>query len=130
MMKESDLAYCGLNCSKCPVLIATIRDDDALRHKTAMEWTDLYAVILKSIGLDSLKAEDVNCHGCRSEGVIFSACEKCPIRPCCQEKSLVNCAGCREYEACDILKGFYSFDVHLPAKKNLDRIRSGGDCCH
>jgi len=51
MMKESDLAYCGLNCSKCPVLIATT--------------------------------------------------------------------------TCDILKGFYSFDVHLPAKYNLDRIRSG-----
>lgn len=124
-MKESDLAYCGMNCPKCPVFIATARDDDALRQKTAREWTNLYAEILKTVGIDSLKPEDMNCRGCRSKSGRFFGCEKCSIRPCCQEKNLVTCAGCSEYESCDMLKGFYSFDVHHPAKNNLDRIRSG-----
>lgn len=124
-MKESDLAYCGLNCSKCPIFIATTRNDDALRQKTAREWTDLYAGILESVGIESLKPEDMNCSGCRSEHGRFFGCEKCTIRPCCQEKNLATCAGCSEYESCDILKGFYSFDIHRPAKETLDRIRSG-----
>lgn len=32
-MKEQDLAFCGLNCNKCPVLIATANNDDMLRQK-------------------------------------------------------------------------------------------------
>lgn len=125
-MKETDLACCGLNCLKCPVFIATARNDDELRQKTAREWTDLYAEILKTVGIDRLKPEDMNCHGCRSESGHFLGCEKCPIRSCCQGKNLVTCAGCREYESCDMLKGFYSFEIHHPAKGNLDRIRSAG----
>lgn len=124
-MKESGLSYCGLICSKCPIFIATIRNDDALRQKTAREWTDLYAGILESVGIESLKSEDMNCHGCRSEHGRFFGCEKCAIRPCCQKKNLITCAGCPEYESCDLLKGFYSFDIHRPAKEKLDRIRSG-----
>lgn len=124
-MRESDLAYCGLNCNKCPVFIATTRDDDALRQRTARGWTDLYAEILEAVGIESLKPEDMNCHGCRSDLGHFFGCDKCAIRPCCQEKNLVTCAGCNEYESCNILKGFYSFDVHRPAKDKLDTIRSG-----
>lgn len=124
-MLESDIAYCGLNCHKCPIFIATATDDDALRQKTAREWADLYAEFLKLVGIESLKPEDMNCRGCRSESGHFFGCEKCPIRPCCQEKNIVTCAGCIEYESCDTLKGFYSFEVHHPAKHNLDKIRSG-----
>lgn len=124
-MKESDLAYCGMDCSKCPVFIATAKDDDTLRQKTARDWTVRFADILETVGIESLKPEDINCHGCRTEQGRFFGCDKCAIRPCCQEKNLVTCAGCREYESCDILKGFYSFDIHRPAKNKLDRIRGG-----
>lgn len=123
-MEDSELAYCGLNCQTCPIFIATARDDDALRQETAREWANLYAGILKTFGIESLKLEDMNCHGCRNDSGRFFACEKCPIRPCCQEKSFVTCADCHEYESCDILKGFYSFDVHRPAKDKLDKIRA------
>ncbi len=123
-MKESDLAYCGMNCGKCPVFIATARNDDMLRQKTARDWTNSYAKILETVGIESLKSEDINCHGCKSEQGHFFGCNKCTIKPCCQEKNLVTCAGCREYESCEILKGFYSFDIHRPAKDKLDRIRS------
>ena len=58
-MEKNDLGYCGLNCEDCPVFIATANDDDALRQKTAQEWSKLYAEYL---GKD-LKLEDVNCKG-------------------------------------------------------------------
>ena len=29
------IAYCGLNCGTCDARIATVRNDDALREKTA-----------------------------------------------------------------------------------------------
>ncbi len=66
-MKESDLAYCGMDCSKCPVFIATARNDDMLRQKTARDWTNSYAKILETVGIESLRPEDINCLGCRSE---------------------------------------------------------------
>jgi hypothetical protein len=124
-MKESDLAYCGLSCNKCPVFIATANDDNALRLRTAREWSQHYSEILESVGIGKLKPEDINCEGCRSEGTHFFGCKNCSIRPCCQKKNLVACAGCPEYESCDMLKSFFSFEAHYPAKKNLDKIRSG-----
>ena len=126
-MKGSELAYCGLNCQKCPVFIATKDNDNALRLRTASEWSKDYSEILETFGLDNLKPDDINCHNCRSKDAHFMGCEKCSIRPCCQEKNLITCAGCNEYESCNKLKDFFSFDVHFPAKKNLDRIRSGSE---
>ena len=122
-MKDQALAYCGLNCERCPVLIATVRNDDQLRQKTAEEWSRLYAEILESFGMSGLKPEDMRCSGCRSEGSIFIGCAGCPIRRCCREKGLITCANCDEYESCDRLKAFYCFVAHQQAKENLDRIR-------
>jgi hypothetical protein len=113
-----------MNCQKCPIFIATERDDESLRQKTAIEMANLYADILETFGIDSLTPEDINCLGCRSEIGRFFGCERCSIRQCCREKSLVTCANCQEYESCDTLKGFCSFEAHRPAKKNLDKIRS------
>ena len=128
-MKEQDLAYCGLNCNKCPVLIATANNDDVLRQKTAKEWSDLYAEILSKVGIYDLKSEDINCRGCRSNLGLFVGCVNCLIRKCCLEKKIITCASCNEYESCDMLKGFYSFAVHQSAKDNLDKIRMGQDEC-
>ena len=122
-MNESDLTYCGMSCSKCPIFAATKADDDELRKKIAREWSSQYAEILQTFGVDRLNPEDINCNGCRSDEGHFKGCRKCAIKPCCQERKLATCAGCREYESCDSLKGFFSFEVHKPAKKNLDRIR-------
>jgi hypothetical protein len=122
-MSETALAYCGINCDKCPVFIATSEDDDSLRQKTAKEWSNLYGKILESFGIHSLKPEDINCYGCRSEQGLFIGCASCSIRKCCQDKGFITCAGCDEYESCDMLKSFYSFEIHQIAKENLDRMR-------
>jgi hypothetical protein len=122
-MSEGTLAYCGINCEKCPVFIATSKDDDALRQKTAREWSNLYAEILESFGIHSLKPEDMNCYGCRSNRGLFIGCAGCQIRKCSQDKGFITCASCDEYESCNMLNAFYSFTVHQSAKENLDRMR-------
>ncbi len=122
-MSETTLAYCGIDCEKCPVLIATSKNDDALRQKTAKEWSNLYGEILESFGINSLKPEDMNCCGCRSNHGLFIGCASCSIRKCSQDKGFTTCASCDEYESCDMLKGFYSFKIHQSAKENLDRMR-------
>ena len=33
------IAYCGLDCTACPVFIATKTSDRALQEKTAREWS-------------------------------------------------------------------------------------------
>lgn len=117
------MTYCGVNCNECPARIATVEDDDELRLKTAEEWSKLYANIFESFGIKSLKPEDVNCCGCRSEHGHFVGCAACPIRKCCQERNISECASCDEYESCDMLKAFYSITTHKDARENLDKIR-------
>jgi hypothetical protein len=119
-MEKNNLGCCGLNCEDCPIFIATANDDDALRKKTAQEWSKLYAAY---IGKD-LKLEDVNCKGCWSENTVFIGCSNCSIRKCCQEKKFVTCASCNEYDTCEVLNGFFSVPTHKHAKSNLNRIRS------
>lgn len=63
-MKEAELAYCGLDCEKCPAFIATANDDDSLRQKTAQEWSSLYAKILARVRIaEDLRPEDIICRG-------------------------------------------------------------------
>ncbi len=114
-MKISALGCCGLNCGACPVFIATANNDEKMKRKVADEWSKLYSEYIKG----SLKLKDINCRGCKSEENVFVGCLNCPIRRCCKEKRYNNCANCEEYEACDLLYGFYSVPSHQSAKNNL-----------
>lgn len=107
------IAYCGLNCEKCPAYQATQDDDQALREKVAVEWS-------KEFNWE-LTAYDINCDGCQSvEGAHFSYCFECPMRPCAMKRSLSTCADCAEYP-CEDLEKF--LDLVPVAKAVLESIR-------
>jgi len=108
----STISYCGLDCSNCPARLAFLNDDDVLRKKTAAEWSKLY-------GTD-IKAENVNCTGCKAVGIKFPHCEQsCTFRKCAMGKGIENCGLCSDYP-CEELAGFFA---HVPeAKANLDRV--------
>ena len=73
-MKEFT-AYCGLNCEVCEARIATVNNDNQLRKKVAMEWSELNHV--------EITPEMINCSGCRIDGVKTPFCDKfCEIRQC------------------------------------------------
>ncbi|MEO0185387.1 MAG: DUF3795 domain-containing protein [candidate division WOR-3 bacterium] len=109
---ENLIAYCGLDCASCPAYIAKKNNDDALRKKTAQEWSKMFNV--------ELKPEEINCDGCTIVGKHIGYCETmCEMRKCAMQKKIVNCAYCEEYP-CEKLNAF--FDQVPEAKQRLDEI--------
>ncbi len=108
------IAYCGIDCNACPALIATRTNDEALRRKTATEWS-------KSFGHE-FKSEEVNCTGCTSTAKHIGYCETmCEIRKCARGRKLANCALCPDY-GCTTLAGFQK---NAPEPKaRLDAVRA------
>ena len=112
------IAYCGLVCHSCPILLAT-REKNAKKRDEMR--ADIVEQIRKHYGME-YRPQDINdCDGCKSEsGRLFSGCRKCEIRKCAREKSIENCAHCNEY-ACERLEKFFATDPE--ARKRLDVIR-------
>jgi len=91
-MKEM-IAYCGLDCEKCDAYLATINNDQALREKTAKLWSELNHV--------TILPEQINCQGCRTNGVKTVYCESlCTIRQCAMKKGVKTCGACPMTEKC------------------------------
>ena len=87
------IAYCGLDCENCDAYLATVRDDQALREKTAKAWSELNQV--------TILPEQINCRGCRGEGIKTVFCEHiCGIRQCALKKGIETCGDCGELEKC------------------------------
>src|SRR4030067_270869 len=108
------IAFCGINCAKCPTFLATKANDDTKRIKTAKQWS------LKYEKHKDLKPEEINCDGCLTEnGNLFKTCRVCPVRACGIERQVTNCAYCEEYP-CQKLEG--TFNIVPESKKKLDEI--------
>ena len=89
---EKNIAYCGLDCGSCDAYLATVRNDQALREKTARLWAALnQAPILP---------EHINCLGCRMDGVKTVFCDSlCAIRRCALERAWPPAAAARTWTA-------------------------------
>ncbi len=110
---EKIIAVCGLDCAECPAYIAAMTNDQALRVKTAAEWS-------KSYGFDCTP-EMVNCHGClATDGVQIGHCAECAIRKSALAKGLKNCAGCPEF-GCSTVSEMWK--AAPQAKANLEVLR-------
>lgn len=81
---------CGIKCSDCPAFIAAKKNDNKLRERTAEKWN-------KEYGYASLKAKDINCAGCTTEGAKFAHCAECEIRRCGALKKVSACVYCPDY---------------------------------
>jgi len=92
-------AFCGLNCGECKAMIATQKNDDALRRAVAEEWS-------KAFG-HGIKPAEINCVGClTTEGPHINYCSVCEIRKCGMEREVENCADCGDYK-CEKLVKFH-----------------------
>ena len=102
MKRERHIAICGLDCSSCGAYIATKNRDDSLREKTAREWTERYRKDGRN--RPPVRAEDINCNGCLSEGPIYLYCKQCKVRQCGLEKKITNCRECANYKCDKLIK--------------------------
>ncbi len=108
------IAVCGINCEKCDTYVATKKDDQALREKTAALWS-------KYNNAD-IRPEHINCEGCRMDGCKTVYCiQMCEIRKCASAKSFETCADCPEMNLCPKITEISNF--HPDAKKNLTDLK-------
>ena len=107
------ISNCGLICTDCPAYIAYKVDDNALRIKTAAEWSKIYNA--------DIKPEHVNCIGCLADkGTLFQHCSVCEIRACCRARGHENCAHCEEYK-CQRITDFFGWVPE--AEQVLDEVK-------
>ena len=109
------IAYCGIDCSKCPTYLATQSGDRG-------ELDRLAAMRRENFGDPRFTADSMPCDGCSGDGRLSETCAVCPIRSCAVTRSLDTCARCDGYDGCDKLPMVHN---HLPAAKAvLDALRS------
>ena len=101
------IAFCGLNCAKCPAFKATQADDDEARARTAAFYAKKYGF--------TLTPDQINCDGCKAAGGRRLAyCRTCDVRKCGMEKGLENCVSCPS-QPCDKLSAFHAFSPDAKA---------------
>ena len=105
-----DLAYCGLDCNKCPVYLASISKNVAEQIRLATEY---------STGTYKFSKEDMYCLGCHSDIVSQKMCENCEIRICSVKKSYGSCAECVDFPCSILVKNLGDNSDNLNTLKQL-----------
>ena len=96
------IAYCGIDCSECGLYQAWLNNDQALREKTAAEWTKVHNFIFTP--------DMMNCTSCKGDGVHIKLCTECEIRNCAIGKKVITCGTCVEFKTCTIINNFLAQD--------------------
>ena len=121
-MASEMIAYCGQNCVKCRIYLAT-KETDLKKQRQMREQIASY--IRKHFGTETRLEDITDCDGCTMKGGrLFSNCANCQIRKCAAAKGLKNCAYCSEYACEKLSKLFDSGSVEADAKKRLDEIKA------
>jgi hypothetical protein len=104
-------AVCGLFCPACTVYIGTMEEPARL---------EMLAQRMKH------PAEELHCHGCRSENRCFFCNSICTMSKCAADKGVDFCGQCREYP-CNDLRSFQAAMPHrIELWKSQERIRTAG----
>jgi hypothetical protein len=112
-MSEKIIAFCGINCSGCPALIATQQNDLEAKKQLAQTWsTEKY----------QLKPEEMVCDGCLAlDERLVKFCLDCTTRQCARAKAVENCAYCDEFP-CDKLMKHWENPYMTEARGTLAAI--------
>ena len=108
-MKQRYDAVCGLYCGACRVVQC---NETGTVDAIAREW--------------GMKAEDLVCHGCRSD-VRAALCRDCEFIQCAESKGIEHCSDCDELP-CAKLTAFRDDDAphHSAVVRNSEAMRELG----
>ena len=100
---ETQIAACGLVCSRCDAFRATREDNAAKLELVAADWRRRY-------NCPGITAANIRCTGCMVEGgPKCGHCESnCDVRKCAMAKQLSHCGQCDKFP-CDTLSGLHGF---------------------
>lgn len=117
------MAYCGFDCSECPMYIVTVSGDDELCEQLI----DKYSTPDRRLTKD-----DIRCYGCKADvRYRHPYCEQCGIRTCAIEHGILfNCGECSEYPCAEIIaripperSGRKNMDITASLLKKIDNLR-------
>ena len=104
---EHPIAFCGLDCGKCPMYIATKNDDPQAR-------ADASRMLEETYGL-KFKPEEINCDGCQTRGGrLLAYCNDCKVRACGIANGVTDCTRCAD-QPCPHLAEFHAFSPKAKA---------------
>jgi hypothetical protein len=107
------IAWCGLDCARCPAYLASRADDMERLSAVAQRWSEDFGM--------EIRAEQILCEGCKSgTGRKNDFCAVCAVSKCARDKGVETCAHCDDY-ACDILVTCPGYLAE--GKVGLERIR-------
>jgi hypothetical protein len=112
--RDWNIAYCGLNCAKCPIYEAS-HSDDKLREDLAQHF--------------KCEPEAIVCEGCRTEPLSRDVhwSPECKMLVCARSKGVQFCFQCDDF-MCSILKKFEYDGIahHKQTVENLKRMKEIG----
>jgi hypothetical protein len=115
---ESLLGYCGIECSTCPIHVASLETNETRKMEKKTEVAKMFSEHYSK----TVTPEEINdCDGCTAgTGRIFSQCANCTIRNCAVLKNIKTCADCNNYACSTLLTMFKNYPV---TKERLEEIR-------
>lgn len=82
--------YCGHDCGRCLIYLATVRDDEELRRRSQTFYQEEMKL--------SLPLSSFRCRGGHAKDAeVFAPCRECPFRKCCREKRIESCEECADF---------------------------------
>jgi len=93
------IAYCGINCTTCPLYMATMNNDALMKQEISLKWGKLYNRLID--------IKDMECYGCKSSKK-FCLSNECNITTCNISKGIETCSQCSTYP-CERINKFYEW---------------------
>lgn len=126
-LKKLELVgYCGNNCKKCQIYIATINNDEKLKRKI-VERAEYYTGM-------RCDTDKIRCYGCRNPKSLrrkYLGINYCAIRECGTKKDVLSCGHCAFFPCRTFLKFLseYSLKPENILKKIKKKFLRLGEYC-
>lgn len=106
-------SYCGIECNKCEIYLATVSNNMEKIRQIAKKYSDDKC---------QFTTEGIKCMGCgTASSKLSEMCMNCQIMKCAEDKQIETCAQCSEYP-CSIIDKY--IDPSSQNRKVLNALKN------